>query len=74
MSLILLLKGPAYVLKLIAFSSLILIILECFLSCVKIGIFFTIIVSLYVVSVLTLLLPFYIPAIVKVNIIVRKVL
>ena len=74
MSLILLLKGLAYVLKLITFSSLILIILGCFLDYIKIGIFSTIIVPLYIIGTLTLLLPFYILAIIKINIIIREVL
>ena len=62
------------VLKLITSSFLILIILECSLNYVKIGIFFTIIVPLYIVNVLTLLLPFYILAIVKVNLVIKRVL
>ena len=74
LSLILLLRGPACVLKLIASLFLILIILKCSLSCVKIGIFSTIIVLLYVIGTLTLPLSFYILAIVKVNIIVKEVL
>ena len=73
MFLILLLKGPACVLKLIAFFFLILIMLECSLDCVKIGIFFTVVVPLCVVGALTLPLPFYILAIVEANVVVREV-
>ena len=72
--LILLLKRPACILKLITSFFLILIILECSLGYVKIGIFFTVVVLLYVVDTLTLFLSFCILAIIKVNVVVKKVL
>ena len=48
--------------------------LECSLSYVKIGIFFTVIVLLYIIGALTLPLPFCILAIVKINVIIKEVL
>ena len=74
MSLILLLKGPTCVLKLITSPFLILIILECSLDYVRIDIFSTVIVPLYIVGALTLPLPFCILAIVEANVVVGEVL
>ena len=74
MSLTLLLKGLIYVLKLITSLFLILIILKCFLNYVKIGILFIITVPLYIIGTLTLSLSLRILAIIKVNIVIRKVL